>query len=282
VAGPAHRVGQDGVGSADFGFEITYEGEGSGHHLDLKLLPKGDVTGTIEADIHLKSLANSGNIKMQGAKLQNFDFDVAELGGSAVITTDVKGLENVAKFQTPAFFKLPFSLDFPAFVGGIPFTLSLSGTIQVNLVFSMANSSLSGRAEITYDGGAGFHIKGTKLSLDGKRSQESPDLLETIKGVAPGPVGIVFTTELPKVGFGFKFLQTGAGIYISNGMVASQDILPPPVPCTAANVAYVLAGGVEASFVGKDIDIARKAFVDKRWEWAAPDDKRCKGAKPGG
>lgn len=271
------------TGSAgEFDFALTYEGEGTGHHLDLKLTSKGDTTGTIDTDIHINSLANSGNIDMKGRKLQNFDFTLADLGGTAEITTDLKGLQNTAKWQTPAFFKLPFSLDFPAFVGGIPFTLSLSGVIQVNLVFSLANSSLSGKAEITYSGDAGFHVKAKKLSLDGKREQDSPDLLKTIQGVAPGPVGVVFTTELPKIGFGFKFLQTGAGVYISNGAVVAQDILPPPVPCTAANVAYVLAGGVEASFLGKDFEIARKAFVDKRWEWAAPNDKRCKGAKPGG
>lgn len=40
--------------------------------------------------------------------------------------------------------------------------------------------------------------------------------------LANGPVGVVITAELPKVGFGF--LQTGAGVYISNGMVASQTV----------------------------------------------------------
>ncbi len=266
-----------------FAFDISYDGGGGAHHLDLKLKPSGDVSGTIDVDVKIASFTNTGNLLVSKQKVQNFDFNTSDMGGKATITTDLKGLQNVAKWKTPAFFKLPFSLDFPAFVGGIPFTLSLSGTIQVNLVFSLANSSLSGQAEITYDGDAGLHFNGTKLSLDGKRSQDAPDLLKTIQGVAPGPVGVVFTTELPKIGFGFKFLQTGAGIYISQGMVVSQNILPPPVMCTAANTAYVLAGGVEASFLGHDIEIARKAFVDKRWNWAVPaNDKRCNDATPGG
>src|SRR5690606_38928584 len=176
---------------------------------------------------------------------------------------------------------LPFSLDFPAIVGGVPFTLSLSGTIQVNVSLALNNSSLTGQAKIDFGGDAGWRFEGTQLSLDGKRTQEAPDLLETIQGAAPGPVGVVLTTQLPKVGFGFKFLQTGAGVYIANGMVVSQTILPPPVPCTATNIAYVLAGGVEAQFLGKDFDIARKPFVDERWAYAAPNDDRCKGPAGG-
>ena len=48
-----------------------------------------------------------------------------------------------------------------------------------------------------------------------------------------------------------------------------------PAQCTAINVAYVLAGGVEAKFLGKEFEIARKAFVDKRWNYQGPQDARC-------
>jgi hypothetical protein len=45
------------------------------------------------------------------------------------------------------------------------------------------------------------------------------------------------------------------------------------------NVAYVLAGGVEAKFLGKEFDIARKPFVKKEWNYQVPQDKRCNAAK---
>jgi len=88
-------------------------------------------------------------------------------------------------------------------------------------------------------------------------------------------VGVNFVTELPKVSFGFGFMLANAGVYISNGMVAESHVLPAPAMCTALNIAYVLAGGVEASFLTKDIELARKAFVDKRWNYQAPNDGRC-------
>jgi hypothetical protein len=265
--------------AGDFNFDITHEAEGSGHHLDLKLKSDGEVKGTLEVDVHIRSLANSGHAKVAGSKLQNFDFSMKDLGGTAVITGDLQGLSDVAKVSLPPFFKLPFSIDFPMPLGGIPFTLSLSGTISVTAVLSIGNSSLQGRAEITYDGDAGFHFAGGNVTLDGKRTQEAPDLLKTLKGVTPGPVGVVITAELPKIGFGFGFLQTGAGIYLSSGMVASQTILPPPAICTAENVAYVLAGGVEAKFLGKEFEIARKPFVKKEWNYQQPTSARCNAPK---
>ena len=280
LAAPPLVAGKTISGQAGkLGFDISYTPEGRGHHLHLTLKPSGDLAGTIAVDVTITSLANSGTAEIVEGHLQNFDFNMADMGGKAVIETSLQGLQNVAHVTTPPFFKLPFSIEFPALVGGIPFTLSLKSTIQVALSMALANSTLGGRAEITFDGPAGFHFKGGSVTLDGKRSQDSPNLLEFVKGAAPGPVGIVLTTEMPKVGFGFGFLQTGAGLFIANGMVASQTILPAPAACTAMNMAYVLAGGVEAKFLGKEFEIARKAFVDKRWSYQVPQDQRCNAPK---
>ena len=111
--------------------------------------------------------------------------------------------------------------------------------------------------------------------MNGTRQQDAPDLLNTVKGLASGPVGVVVTTELPKVGVGFGFLQTGAGVYLSSGMVVAQSILPPPPACTSTQIAYVLAGGVEAKFLGKEFDLGRKAVVDKRWDYTVPQTAQC-------
>lgn len=264
----------------DVGFDITYEPDGAGHHLNLQLKPSGDdLAGRFGIDVKITSLAHSGRTKVVDGRVQTFDLTMNDLSGEATIETDLQGLQNVANLIIPPFFDLPLSIEFPVLVGGIPFTLSLSGTIQVNLAMALAPSSLSGKAEISFGGPAGFHFKDGSVTLDGQRVQDAPDLLNLLKGAAPGPVGMVFTTELPKIGFGFGFLQTGASVFIANGMVASQTILPPPVPCTAMNVAYVLAGGVEAKFLGVDFEIARKPFVSKEWHYQAPQDQRCNAPK---
>ncbi|MBI2704429.1 MAG: hypothetical protein HYX32_03950 [Actinobacteria bacterium] len=259
--------------------EITYDPVSNGAKLNVKLTSSADVSGTMTIDATIRSLNYKGNAKVTNGQTQEFNFNMDDLSGSAVIETDLQGLQNVATIKIPPFFKLPFSVDFPALVGGIPFTLSLSGSIQVNLSMALANASLKGRAEVSFSGDAGFNFRGGSVSLNGNRVQDAPDLLKTIQGLSGGPVGVVVTTELPKVGFGFSFLQTGAQIYISNGMVASQTVLPAPAQCTAMNVAYVLAGGVEAKFLGKGFDIARKSFVKKEWNYQAPTDKRCNAPK---
>jgi hypothetical protein len=267
--------------AGEMGFDLTYEPAGRGHHVVLKLHPKGDLSGTIDIDVNIKSLSHAGKATIAEGKVQNFEFDMADLSGDAVITTDLVGLQNVASVKLPPFFKLPFSIEFPAIVGGIPFTLSLSSTIQVALSMALANSTLKGKAaEFSFGGPAGFHFKLGEVTLIGgdKRTTESKDVLSLLQGVHPGPVGIVVTSELPKVGFGFGFLQTGAGVFISNGMVGTQTLLPMPAICTAVNASYILAAGVEAKFLGKEFEIARKAIVDKRWNYQAPNDGRCNAA----
>jgi len=258
--------------------EITYEPDGKGATLHVKLTSTADVAGTIDIDVKMNSFHNRGHANVAGSKTKEFEVTMDDYSGNAVIETDLKGLQNVATIKVPSFFKLPFSVSFPAPVGGIPFAMTLSGTIQVDLSMALNEAALKGRAEVTFGGDAGFSFKGGSASLNGKRIQDAPDLLKTVQGIANGPVGIVVTTEMPKVGFGFSFLQTGAEVYISNGLVASQTILPAPAQCTAMNVAYVLAGGVSASFLGKEIEIARKPFVKKEWNYQVPNDKRCNKA----
>jgi len=259
--------------------EITYDPSGKGATLHVKLTSSAEVAGTIEIDVTLGKFDSRGHFIVKGSETQEFEHAMDDFSGKAEIVTDLKGLQNVATIKVPSFFKLPFSISFPAPVGGIPFTMSVGGTIQVDLSMALNEAALKGRAEVTFSGDAGFNFKGGTATLNGKRIQDAPDLLKSVQGIANGPVGVVVTTELPKVGFGFSFLQTGAEVYISNGLVASQTILPAPAQCTAMNVAYVLAGGVTANFLGKEIEIARKAFVKKEWNYQVPNDKRCNKAK---
>ncbi len=281
--GPRLVAGKTISGQVDdeMSFDLTYEAAGGGHHMALNLHPKGDLSGTIDIDVNLKALSHSGGASIVGGRVQSFEFDIADLSGDAVITTDLVGLQNVASYTTPPFIDLPFSIDFPVIVGGIPFALSLSSTIQVALSMALANSTLKGKAaEFTFGGPAGFHFKAGGVTLIGgdKRTTESKNVLDLLNGIHPGPVGIVVTSEFPKVGFGFGILQTGASVYISNGMVGTQTLLPMPAPCTAVNAAYVLAAGVEAKFLGKEFELARKAIVDKRWNYQVPEDARCNKA----
>jgi hypothetical protein len=258
-----------------FSFDLSHEAEGSGHHLVLDATSSGDLVGTIKVDVHLGALSTSGSGKVEGKQVRNFDFKVAELGGDATITTELNSTKQTTSVMSPAFLKIPFGIEFPALVGGIPFTLSLSGTFQVQLSMALAGASLGGTAKISFGGDAGFTFDGGSVSVNGTRQQDAPDLLNTVKGLASGPVGVVVTTELPKVGFGFGFLQTGAGVYLSSGMVVAQSILPPPPACTSTQIAYVLAGGVEAKFLGKEFDLGRKAVVDKRWDYTVPQTAQC-------
>jgi hypothetical protein len=48
--------------------------------------------------------------------------------------------------------------------------------------------------------------------------------------------------------------------------------------CHRIQVASVVAGGIDAQFLGASVTFARKAFLDKRWTFYYPKgDKRCDG-----
>ena len=124
---------------------------------------------------------------------------MADMSGDAVITTDLVGLQNVASYTTDLLFSssCPSGIEFPAIVGGIPFTLSLGGTIQIALSMALANSSSSRARRLTSASAApaGFHFKACGgLSLYGseERTHRSPkSILDLLSGIHPGPVGIV-------------------------------------------------------------------------------------------
>ena len=99
---------------ANFSFDLTHESEGSGHHLVLDATSSGDLAGTIKVDVHLGALSTSGAAKVEGKQVRNFDFDIAQLGGDATITTELNSTKQTTSVMTPAFLKIPFGIEFPA------------------------------------------------------------------------------------------------------------------------------------------------------------------------
>lgn len=260
-----------------FKFEFEWiPSDGGGGNAKLDLTPNSDFNGKIGVDVQFDPLDFGGGTKVSRGKVDFFNLDFKHLSGKAKITGDLSALKQTAALTTLPFLKIPASVSFPVPIMGIPFTLSISATIQVSLSIALPQNSLHAEAEIDFGGPAGFNYRGGSVKLVGARSAAGKDMLSEMKGIANGPVGLVFTTELPKVSFGLKILQTGAGVFVSNGMVTSFWIAQAPVMCRLTQVASVVAGGIDASFAGTDITFTRKPFLDKRWEYFTPkDDKRC-------
>lgn len=263
-------------GSIDeYDFALTHEPQSGGHHLVLNVKMKGDMAGTINADVNLKPLVTTGSAAVSNSEVDLFNFSLDDWSGDATVDVELQSTSQLASKFNPTRIKVPIGIEFPFPIGGIPFTLSITGSVQVQLSFALANSSLGGQAKIEFGGDAGMTFKEGSISVAGDRTVEVPDLLNTVKGISSGPVGVVFTTELPKVGLGFGFLQTGANVYISQGMVVSQTVLPSPVSCTSTGVAYVMAVGLEAKFLGVGMEIGRQPIADKRFDFTLPKTAQC-------
>ncbi|MEW6476168.1 MAG: hypothetical protein AB1679_28245 [Actinomycetota bacterium] len=238
------------------------------------------VKGTLETEVKVKNMMHQGDMEIVDGVVRKLELVIPEMSGEVNVSAKFQALSMVANMVSDPLFDLPLSLEVPVVLGGIPFTMGIKVGVQVNLSMAMLDNTLSGLAKVTFGGDSGFRYADGAISVFGKRIQNGEDLLNSVKGLAEGPVGLVFTNELPKLSFGLGYKLVTAGVFLSNGYVASFHILPSPAPCTAANVSYVLAGGATAKFFGVDFEYARKAITEQRWHFNFPKDQRC-NAEPG-
>ena len=242
-------------------------------------IAEGKVKGSIETEVQLKDATHSGNLKVVDGRVDNLEFAMPRLAGEINVDAKFQALDVVGHMTSDPLFDLPLSIEVPVIIGGVPFNLDVKVGVQVNLSLAQLNNTLNGLAKITFDGDAGFRYAGGELKVFGERVQNVDDLLKTVKGGAGGPVGLVFTNELPKVSFGLGLKYVKAGVFLSNGYVVSFHVLPMPAPCTATNASYVLASGVTGKFLGFEMEIARKAITEKQWNFQFPTDQRCNAPK---
>jgi hypothetical protein len=264
------------IGDFETKFGWTPADNGGGD-LQVELTPTSKFAGNITIDVNLKPVEIGGGTKVKAGKVDFFDLDFKNLQGTAKITTELQSLAQTAALHIPSFFKVPVSVSIPVPIAGIPFSLTIGATLQIDMSFSNSGGSLKGEASFDFGGPTKFAYRGGSVTVGGKRIANAEDTLKSLTG-GGGTVGVNLTAELPKIGFGFKILQTGAGVFVSNGMVNSLTILPAPVLCHRIQVASVVAGGIDAQFLGASVTFARKAFLDKRWTFYYPKgDKRCDG-----
>jgi hypothetical protein len=209
--------------------------------------------------------------------VNNFEFNLNDLSGEATVEASIKALANVAAAVSNQRLELPLGLEIPLIVAGIPMTFSMKSTIAVNLSLALAGADLSGKAQFTFGGPAGFKYVNGSVSVLGQVVTDVPNLLDTVTKIASGPMGIVYTTELPKFGLGFGFANVAtAKVYVSNGAVVSFKVLPQPRLCSAMGVAHVVAVGTEANFLGVlSVELGRKAVSDNRIDYKAPNEPYC-------
>ena len=273
---PFSIKGKMPVGSDSFDFEFSYSVEANKPHMVMQVEFGDDLKGTVKVDVALEKLATSGTASVADRRVDNFEFGLDDLSGEVTLEADVNALEQVASLVTKPFLELPFGFEVPIVIGGLPLTFSGESTIQVNLSMALPGSTMGGKAVIQFGGPAGIKVKDAALTVFGKQISEAPNLLETVKGAVKGPVGMVYTTELPRVGLGFGFGKLASSkVFLSNGVVVSFTLLPMPAPCTASNIAHVVAVGMDADFLGLEVELGRKAISDQRWNYQVPNDQRC-------
>ncbi|MGH9039883.1 MAG: hypothetical protein ACRDZ3_06595 [Acidimicrobiia bacterium] len=201
---------------------------------EMKDVAQTKVKGTLETEVKVKNMRHSGDIEVTDGVVKHMDFSVPEMTGEINLEAKFQALSMVASMTSDPLFDLPLSFDIPVVLGGIPFTAGVGIGVQVNLSMAMLDNTLSGKANMVFDGDGGFRYVDGATSVFGKRIQDAKDLLDSVKGLAEGPVGLVFTNELPKLSLGLGYDGVKASVFLSNGYVTSFHILPSPAPCTAA------------------------------------------------
>jgi hypothetical protein len=237
-----------------------------------------DLKGEVGIDLSFDKLVSSGRTAVANGQVNDFEMNLDDLSGEATLQASIQALSNVAAAVSNQRLELPFGIEVPLLIGGIPFTLSLKTTIAVNLSLAMAGADLSGKAQFDFGGPAGLKYTGGQIAVLGQVVTDVPNLIDTVTKIASGPMGMVYTTELPKIGLGFGFANVAtAKVYISNGAVVSFLVQPQPRLCSAMAVAHVVAVGTEANFLGVlSVELGRKAISDNRFNYQVPNEPYCR------
>jgi hypothetical protein len=264
----------------DIEYQISYTPPGKQHLLTMELSMGGTVSGSLEAEVALDPMEDSGSAKVANGEVTFFDHKLSDFTGDMTVTGTFQALTNTASVKTDPLFNLPLTIEAPLLIAGIPFTVGVQVTLEVRLSMAEAENTLSGKAHFTFTGNGGLHYEKATLSVLGKQVQTIDDLLPAVQGAATGPVGVIYTSELPRVRFGLGYAKVNVGAFVSNGTAVTFLIQPMPAPCHATNVATVVAAGIDYKFLGAKGDVWRKAIGDYRQSYQVPNDGRC-NSEPG-
>jgi hypothetical protein len=180
----------------------------------------------------LKDFLSSADIQVAQGDLSNFSYDASNLNGemnveyAATRDGDAAGIDK-PNIKLPPLAKIPMPID------GIPFLLTINANIILKPGFGAKKEAASGSFQVTYDGNAGFQVKGgtsqPSSTMDGSGS------FGHIDTASLAPHAILVGLAAPK-------------ITLSLGLQSAMDVLQQAFP---SGLADTLSDFLSSTSAGK-------------------------------
>ena len=272
----------DNIAGFDTKLRIAHEESGLKMSLSAKA-EAGESSAYMGFSGTLRGLTNETKITIENRSITNFKILVEDVEGEV----SIEG-QGVSTGTIENSIRIPARLSLPIVLGGIPFHLDISGSLEVRSTLG-ATSSTTIKASSSFKGSAGVRVKGSEVTRLGKF--DSPGLqIESSKHKSNITAGYGTIIDFPKVSIGVGAAKlASADVYIAFKVEAISNIdityegtalLPYAAgSCLRASVNFGAFYGGNASFLGFSVwDQERPIYVNEGKDYTTGD--MCEESTP--
>ena len=264
------------VGGFDYSYTKTPHEDG-GNAYKITVAKNEDLTVLLTIEAEVSPIITSGDISVGGGKLSKFKLQSDKIEGKASVQLDA-GTGDRKEPVAITIVKVPISYDIPFVIYGIPFNLSISGNYLLQPAFTSKNSTVGGKAAVSFGGPVGLTFDGANLTANGSvDAKRAGDPMESVTGIGVGATGFVFAAQFPKIQFGLGWAASNAGPFIdevlSVGITVGSSI--GIVLCKQITVTNTVSAGIGVKFLGIDLPGVKREISKKTYSAYQPKVKAC-------
>jgi hypothetical protein len=247
--------------------------------------------GGIATNVTLSATINnvrttSGSLNISGGTITSANM-TTDISGSVKLGAQMSTMMG-SQYPAQALLKIPLTIEVPLYWGPIPFYSSYSMAFLIQPSLATKDSVLGIGGQVSFSGNAGVTFSSGTASPAAAPSLTAPENPITTATAPPeiGAMAVVFSAQLPRVGFGIGSTAfaygASAGLFID--AVTSLGLVVGPatelVPCESADWQTVVHGGGEMNIKvpGATVTISHQIDLTNSPErtWYSPMTPACK------
>jgi hypothetical protein len=245
----------------------------------------GSLEMGVEVKVHAENLDPSGEISISGGEIEHAEMQTP-LDGYAEASASASTPE-AAQFPQSILIRVPIAYEWPVYIYGIPFYISVQANFSIQPSLSTEESGIEEGFRIEYDGESGFTFDdgegtptGDQVTID---EPENP-LPEVTATPSPGALAMVFAVQAPRVGIGIgttSFLgEAKAGVYVDVINSFGLTVAPgtSPLPCRSMVWDAATHGGGEFKIAIGETEVGAENAIElskASHTWIAPEIQGC-------
>ncbi len=241
--------------------------------MGISLTKSGPVNLSASLKGYLQDFGSAGSIEVKKGSLFHASIEANSLHGQFTLSYELKATSGLGLGSFGGkLLKLPFEVDVPVIVDGVPFFVGIGVVFYIAVGFSLVGQQIGGTYTVSYDGSSGFSLSGLgSLSALGSIQGLGKAVLDAATAVLNGPITVVLGADIPEieVGLGWKegmsiggFVKVVADTAIKVGGQGPAGAMPETGGCDARDLKVEVTAGARAGFFGIKIPLGVVTLFD--------------------